>query len=329
LPGVEVIAEGVVKTYSGGTTALRGVDLEAPRGRITTLLGPSGCGKTTLLKVIAGLERPDRGRILFDGRDVTGLPPERRNVGFVFQDLALFPHLNVFENVAFGLRVRRLPDPEVRRRVRWALELVGLDPGEYGSRRVNQLSGGQQQRVALARALVVEPSVLLLDEPFAHLDYKIKQRLLLELKRIQRETGATVVYVTHDQNEAMSVSHRIAVMRDGLVVQVGDPVEVYERPANSFVASFFGEANILPGEGGFIVVRPESVRLLGPGEDGVDYRLAGVVDDVVFQGPLVYVYVRVNGSTVRAALPRGAPTPSVGDRVVVGWSRRDARVVAE
>ncbi|MEB3806744.1 MAG: ABC transporter ATP-binding protein [Desulfurococcales archaeon] len=326
MPGVEVYAEKITKTYKR-VTALREVTLKARRGHITTLLGPSGCGKTTLLKVIAGLEKPTSGKIYFDGEDVTGQPPEKRNIGFVFQDLALFPHLNVYENIAFGLRIRRYSDAEIKRRVYDTLELVGLDPGEFASRRINELSGGQQQRVALARALVIEPAVLLLDEPFAHLDYKIKQRLLLELKRIQRETATTVIYVTHDQNEAMAVSHEIAVMRDGVILQVGAPEEVYESPRSAFVASFFGEANVLPlGDGRFLVVRPERVRV-NPERADVEYE--GVVEDVIFQGPLLRLEVRVNGKMIKVIMPRNGGRFKPGARVRVGWRLDDARVVSE
>ena len=325
MKGVEVYVEGITKKY-GSTTALDGVTLRIPPSEITTLLGPSGCGKTTLLKIIAGLEPPTKGRVYFDGRDVTNLAAEKRNIGFVFQDLALFPHLNVFENVAFGLRVRRVPEAEVKKRVYWALDLVGLDPSEFAKRRIHELSGGQQQRVAIARALVIEPAVLLLDEPFAHLDYKIKQRLLLQLKRIQRETGATVVYVTHDQNEAMAVSHRIAVMNNGKILQVGSPEEVYERPNSSFVASFFGEANVLPGEGGFIVIRPERV-LINP--DRADTVYDAYIEDVVFQGPLLHIEARVNGKIIKIIKPRNGMVVKPGDKVRIGWLQKDVRVVPE
>lgn len=323
MPGVEVRVEDIRKRY-GRVEALRGITLTFPRSSISTLLGPSGCGKTTLLRIIAGLEKPDSGRVLFDGRDVTRLPPEKREIGFVFQDLALFPHLDVYENVAFGLRVRRVPEPEVRRRVRWALELVGLPPDEYARRRIGQLSGGQKQRVAIARALVIEPAVLLLDEPFAHLDYKIKTRLLVELRRIQREAGATVVYVTHDQNEAMEVSDLLVVMKDGMVVQVGTPEEVYENPASLFVASFYGEANIVGRlDGKYVVVRPEKIRL-----DGNGSGIPGIVEDVVFQGPMLRVIVRVNGKTIRALVPRiQGLRLAPGDEVSVYWREDDAKVV--
>ncbi|NJE61529.1 ABC transporter ATP-binding protein [Thermococcus sp. 21S7] len=218
-------------------------ELAVKDGEFLTLLGPSGCGKTTTLRMIAGFEKPERGEILFDGRRVNDLPPYERGIGIVFQDYALFPHMTVFKNIAFGLEMKRLPRAEIERRVRWALELVGLEGLE--NRYPEQLSGGQQQRVALARALVVEPEVLLLDEPLSNLDAKIRERLRGEIKRIQRELGITTIYVTHDQEEAMAISDRIAVMNVGHVEQVGKPLELYYRPKTEFVARFLGLSNIL------------------------------------------------------------------------------------
>ncbi|ANF22751.1 ABC transporter ATP-binding protein [Thermococcus piezophilus] len=217
--------------------------LKAKDGEFLTLLGPSGCGKTTTLRMIAGFEKPDKGEILFNGNIVNELPPYERNIGIVFQDYALFPHLTVFDNIAFGLEIKRLPRDEIERKVRWALELVGLE--ELENRYPEQLSGGQQQRVALARALVIEPEVLLLDEPLSNLDAKIRERLRSEIKRIQRELGITTIYVTHDQEEAMAISDRIAVMNVGHVEQVGKPLELYYRPKTEFVARFLGLSNIL------------------------------------------------------------------------------------
>ncbi|NJE86070.1 ABC transporter ATP-binding protein [Thermococcus sp. CX2] len=265
--------------------------LEAKDGEFLTLLGPSGCGKTTTLRMIAGFEKPDKGEILFDGNVVNELPPYERNIGIVFQDYALFPHLTVFDNIAFGLEMKRLPRNEIERKVRWALELVGLEGLE--NRYPEQLSGGQQQRVALARALVIEPEVLLLDEPLSNLDAKIRERLRGEIKRIQRELGITTIYVTHDQEEAMAISDRIAVMNVGHVEQVGKPLELYYRPKTEFVARFLGLSNILElkakdgkacidgfcfdvGRDGKVRVffRPESVYVK-PGEmaEVVDYEL--------------------------------------------------------
>ncbi|MBI3454309.1 MAG: ABC transporter ATP-binding protein [Candidatus Rokubacteria bacterium] len=235
--------ERVAKRF-GPITALEDVTLTVPPGSLVTLLGPSGCGKTTTLRIVAGLEQPTSGRLFIGERDVTGLPPSARNVTMMFQSYALFPHLSVFENVAYGLRVQRRPAPEVRQRAEAALELVGL-PG-FGSRQPGQLSGGQQQRVALARAIVMEPEVLLFDEPLSNLDAKLRKRVRGELRQLQRRLGITSLYVTHDQAEALAMSDTVVVMNQGRVEQVGTPVELYRRPATRFVADFVGEANLLP-----------------------------------------------------------------------------------
>ncbi len=329
MKGVEVRLESIVKNYSG-IKALDNVNLTIPRGSITTLLGPSGCGKTTTLKLIAGLEEPDEGRILFDGEDVTRVPPDKRGIGMVFQDLALFPHMTVYDNIAFGLRVRGYSEQEVRRRVREMLELVNLDPEAYSNRKPSQLSGGQQQRVALARALVIEPRVLLLDEPFSHLDYKIKQKLLIELRRLQRRLGITTVYVTHDQTEAMNISDKVVIMNNGSIIQEGDPLQVYENPANPFVATFYGDANIVDGnklglEGGLVAVRPEDL-VLNP-VNGIDLTKEGIVEDVIFQGPLIRVDVRINGYTLKVLTPRNRKIPRIGSTVKVGFRLRDLKVL--
>lgn len=330
MAGVEVRFEDVWKSYEA-VIALRGVTLTAPGGRITVLLGQSGCGKTTLLKIAAGLLEPDRGRVYFNGVDYTRVPAERRDVGMVFQDLALFPHMSVFENVAFGLRVRGVRGLELERRVREVLDLVGLDRSFY-NRRVTELSGGQQQRVALARALVIEPKVLLLDEPLAHLDYKVKQRLLEEVRRIQRSLRITTIYVTHDQLEAMAVGDVIAVMRDGYVVQVGTPREVYENPRDLYVASFFGDANILDSRfagldsDGLVALRFEDV-ILNPNGD-VDVVYEGVVEDIVFQGAFVSLEVNVNNRSLKLLVPRrefARQGVSLGSRVRVGWKLSEVR----
>src|SRR5688572_31685243 len=235
----------ISKSY-GDVQAVRSLDLDITRGEFFTLLGPSGCGKTTTLRVIAGFEEPDAGSVLIDGVDVDGVPPFKRPTNTVFQSYALFPHLSVEDNVAFGLRRKGVPKDEVRRRVGQELERVGLSA--EAKRKPRQLSGGQQQRVALARALINRPAVLLLDEPLGALDLKLRKGLQLELKRIQREVGITFVYVTHDQEEALTMSDRIAVMNRGVVEQVSDPETVYERPATTFVAGFIGVSNLMPGE---------------------------------------------------------------------------------
>ncbi len=241
----EVITlDGVRKTF-GQVVAVRAADFSINRGEFFSLLGPSGCGKTTILKMIAGFERPTTGRVLLDGADVSDVPPWKRHVNTVFQQYALFPHLSVADNVAFGPRSRGLPPDEITRRVGDALETVRL--GGLGARRPAQLSGGQQQRVALARALVNLPSALLLDEPMAALDLKLREAMQLELKRIQRDVGITFLLVTHDQGEALTMSDRIAVMNEGAIEQVGTPEDIYQRPASLFVAAFIGSANLLPG----------------------------------------------------------------------------------
>ncbi len=244
MPEIDVRLDRVTKTFSE-TVAVDDVSLDIPEGEFFSLLGPSGCGKTTTLRMIGGFEEPTRGTIYLRGRDVTDLPPYKRDVNTVFQSYALFPHLNVYENVAFGLRRRKVDRGDVERRVSEALRLVDL-PG-YEKRRPTQLSGGQQQRVALARALVNQPKVLLLDEPLGALDLKLRKQMQLELKRIQREVGITFIYVTHDQEEAMTMSNRLAVMRHGTVEQIGPPEEVYENPATEFVAGFLGASNLLDG----------------------------------------------------------------------------------
>jgi len=239
--------ENITKVY-GSVVAVDRVTLEIESGELFTLLGPSGCGKTTTLRIIAGFEVPEEGKIYFDDEDVTFLKPYRRNTAMVFQNYALWPHMTVFDNIAYGLRIKKLPQEEIRRRVKWALELVKLEGLE--NRYPLQLSGGQQQRVALARALVVEPRVLLLDEPLSNLDAKLRIEMREEIKKLQRKLGITTVYVTHDQLEAMSISDRIAVMNKGKVLQYGPPRQVYFRPTSLFVADFLGRSNILYGKAG-------------------------------------------------------------------------------
>jgi spermidine/putrescine transport system ATP-binding protein len=247
LPAIEL--HGVSKEFRAGgdiVAAVREMDLAIAEGEFFSLLGPSGCGKTTTMRMIAGFEEPTAGTVWLHGRDVTGVPPNKRDVNMVFQSYALFPHMNVFENVAFGLRRQGVAKSEINRRVNEMLEIVNL--GERGHRRPRELSGGQQQRVALARALVNHPRALLLDEPLGALDLKLRQAMQVELKRIQREVGITFVYVTHDQNEALTMSDRIAVMNDGLIEQLASPREIYEHPKSRFVAGFIGTSNLLTGD---------------------------------------------------------------------------------
>ena len=243
--GEDVIVLDHVNKRFADFVAVQDACFSIGRGEFFSMLGPSGCGKTTTLRMIAGFESPTSGRILLDGEDVSRTPPYRRNVNTVFQQYALFPHMSVFDNVAFGLRSRKVPKGEVTQRVGEMLEIVRM--GDFTRRRPAQLSGGQQQRVALARALVNKPSALLLDEPLAALDLKLRQAMQLELKRIQRDTAVTFIFVTHDQQEALTMSDHIAVMSDGWVEQIGSPTDIYHRPATPFVAGFIGEANLLPG----------------------------------------------------------------------------------
>ncbi|HKW08411.1 MAG TPA: ABC transporter ATP-binding protein [Candidatus Dormibacteraeota bacterium] len=273
----------VRKNY-GPVVAVDGVDLVVEEGEFFTLLGPSGSGKTTLLRLIAGFERPDSGRIQLGGRDVTYLPPYARQTNTVFQDYALFPHMSVGQNIEYGLRIKHVPADERRKRLDRALSMVRLTGLQ--NRRPNQLSGGQRQRVALARAVINEPEVLLLDEPLGALDLKLRQEMQIELKQIQKEVGITFVYVTHDQEEALTMSDRMAVMANGQIEQIGPPVEVYERPATEFVAGFIGISNVLGRDGVRFVIRPEKIRMLAEGESappGMTVE-AGKVDEVVYVG---------------------------------------------
>jgi len=268
----------------GKVDAVDGVDLTVAEGEFFTLLGPSGSGKTSLLRLIAGFDRPDSGRIELRGQDVTLRPPYARDVNTVFQDYALFPHMTVAENIEYGLRVRHVPRARRRERVEQALATVRL-PG-LGGRRPAQLSGGQRQRVALARAIVNQPEVLLLDEPLGALDLKLRQEMQLELKRIQQQVGITFLYVTHDQEEALTMSDRVAVLHGGRIEQTGTPVEVYEQPASDFVAGFIGVSNLILRDGRHVTVRPEKIRILDDGqqpEPGAHVE-SGVVREVVYLG---------------------------------------------
>src|SRR5438132_11807714 len=282
-PKAALKLQGVRKNY-GQVVAVAGVDLVVDEGEFFTLLGPSGSGKTTLLRLIAGFERPDAGRIELGGRDVTSVPPYLRETNTVFQDYALFPHMSVAENIAYGLRVKHIPRQAREKRVQRALDMVRLTG--LGHRRPNQLSGGQRQRVALGRAVVNEPGVLLLDEPLGALDLKLRQEMQIELKQIQKDVGITFVYVTHDQEEALTMSDRMAVMSNGQIEQIGAPVDVYERPATEFVAGFIGISNVLTRDGVRFVVRPEKIRMLAEGEDpepGMAIE-PGQVEQVIYVG---------------------------------------------
>ena len=294
--------KGVTKEFDG-SLALDNIDLFIRDGEFLTLLGPSGCGKTTLLRIIAGFVTPTSGSVLIDGKDVNGVPPHKRQVNTVFQKYALFPHLNVFDNIAFGLKLKRMKKPEIKTKVEAMLKLVNLEG--YGERWIDQLSGGQQQRVAIARALVNEPRVLLLDEPLGALDLKLRKEMQIELKRMQQKLGITFIFVTHDQEEALTMSDTIVVMKDGVIQQIGRPTDIYNEPKNPFVADFIGESNIVPGvmledykvrmkgmsfpcvDAGFgknvevdVVIRPEDIDIVDPSAA----RISGTVVSVVFMG---------------------------------------------
>ena len=336
---------GITKSL-GGKEIVRGIDLETSPGEFLTLLGPSGCGKTTTLNIIAGHVLPDAGRVEVDGRDLTSAPANRRAMGTVFQSYALFPHMTVADNVGFGLRMRRTDAAARERKVAEALEMVGLDG--LAQRHPRQLSGGQQQRAALARALVFEPDLLLLDEPFSNLDAQLRVRLREEVVALQRRLGTTTILVTHDQEEALAVSDRIAVMSEGRIHQIDEPELVYLRPATDFVAQFVGEVNVLDGvfhggqrakiAGGHLVaatpvgadpaggdavrvyVRPEAIRVVPTPADG----LPGTVASTRFLGARVRCVVSTMAGPIEATLPFGEPAPRLGEEVSCQWQPQHA-----
>jgi spermidine/putrescine ABC transporter ATP-binding subunit len=343
----DVALRGLAKRY-GATRALDDVSLEIAPGEFFTLLGPSGCGKTTTLRAVAGFVTPDAGDVLIRGARVNDVPAHRRHVGLVFQSYALFPHRTVRQNVAFGLRMQGTPRAEIDRLVHEALTLVQL-PG-HGDRYPRELSGGEQQRVALARALVTRPAVLLLDEPLGALDKKLRDHMKIELKRLQRDIGVTTIYVTHDQEEALTMSDRVAVMRAGRVEQVGAPREIYETPQTVFVAGFIGNTNLIAGRsrGGAVVecggvtiatasavpaagapvtvaVRPERIRLNET--DGLDNQLPATVAHVVYQGETVRYVLSADGGLALQAVELGRVRFPAGARVQASWAAADARVL--
>jgi putative spermidine/putrescine transport system ATP-binding protein len=335
-PAPAVSASGLRKVY-GDVVALEQLDVDVWPGEFFTLLGPSGSGKTTTLRLIAGFERPDVGTVALDGIDVTARPPYQRDVNTVFQDYALFPHMTIAENVAYGLMVKGIGRKERAARAGDALRLVQL--ADLGKRKPIQLSGGQRQRVALARALVNRPRVLLLDEPLGALDLKLRQDMQLELKRIQRELSenVTFVYVTHDQDEALTMSDRIAVFSTGRIEQIGTPREIYEHPANEFVAGFVGTSNIVERDGRRCTVRPEKVRLLAadaPVPDG-ELSALGAVREVVYLGSTTrYVVALDNGETLvamqqNAESSDGAALEERGRRVRLAWRAQHMTAVDE
>jgi spermidine/putrescine transport system ATP-binding protein len=348
----------------GDFTAVDSVDLEIAQGEFFTMLGPSGCGKTTTLRMVAGFEEPTEGKVLIDGADVVGLPPYKRPTNTVFQSYALFPHMNVKDNVAFGLKRQKVDKAEIDKRVSTELERVGL--AAEGNRRPAQLSGGQQQRVALARALVNLPKVLLLDEPLGALDLKLRKGLQVQLKQIQRDVGITFIYVTHDQEEALTMSDRIAVMNQGRIEQVADPEEVYDRPATTFVAGFIGVSNLMPGvirstgargeieldsgatiaapaEGFSVgdranaVVRPEKLEVTPEGEtlDGSNPNVEGLVESSLYLGTATQMVVRLPDDVTMTVLcpntdeAERRSLPGAGQRVKLSWAPEHMHLVRE
>jgi spermidine/putrescine transport system ATP-binding protein len=356
--------DAVTKRF-GDFVAVRELDLDIPRGEFFTMLGPSGCGKTTTLRMVAGFEEPSEGRVLLDGEDVTGRPAFKRPTNTVFQSYALFPHMSVERNVSFGLQRQGVGKADIKRRTAEELERVGL--AAEAKRRPAQLSGGQQQRVALARALVNRPAVLLLDEPLGALDLKLRKQLQVELKRIQRDVGITFVYVTHDQEEALTMSDRIAVMNHGLIEQVADPETVYERPATTFVAGFIGVSNLMPGEvvtanGGaaelrldagptvrttdalevgagqraYAVVRPEKLLLQDAGDSSAGRAsVEGQVESSLYLGTATQMVVRLGDDTRMTVLVPNADVeerrelPAPGEPARLSWSEENIHVVRE
>lgn len=352
--GQTVRFAGVSRSF-GPVRALMTTDVDIAAGEFLTLLGPSGSGKTTLLNIAAGYLQPDAGRVLIGGRDVTDLPPRRRNIGMVFQNYALFPHLSVWENVAYGLRARGVAAAEIERRVETALDLVQL--AGYGARAIRQLSGGQQQRVALARALVIEPDVLLMDEPLGALDRQLRQQVQLEIRRLHRAHGRTTIYVTHDQEEALVMSDRIAIMREGRIAQIGGGEELYLRPRHAFVAGFLGESNLLRGtvtatregraaisvpgldqaiEGAAVeglavgapaaaLIRPECVRLANT----AGARLTGQLIERVYLGELVALRLRLPNGLILLCRCLARDCVQGSDMWGVAWEPGDVRILPD
>ncbi len=348
----------VQKSYDGETLVVKDLNLSIRAGEFLTLLGPSGSGKTTTLMMLAGFEVPTNGRILLDGAPIDNVPPHKRNIGMVFQNYALFPHMTVVENLAFPLEVRRLAKSEIEAKIKRALDMVKLSG--FGSRRPGQLSGGQQQRVALARALVFEPKLVLMDEPLGALDKQLREHMQLEVKHIHRDLGVTVVYVTHDQSEALTMSDRIAVFNDGAIQQLATPDDLYERPQNSFVAQFIGENNRLQGKvvavngtacqvevaGGAKVeampvkidslgspttlsLRPERIKL-NPVNGGCANIFSATVEELIYLGDHTRVRTSVCGNhdfVIKVPNSEGVPNLTPGATITVGWKKEDCRAL--
>jgi spermidine/putrescine transport system ATP-binding protein len=349
---IDVELKNVTKKF-GDVVAVDDVSLWVGKGEFFSLLGPSGCGKTTTLRMIAGFEKPTGGEVYIGGELMTDVPPFKRPTNLVFQHLALFPHLNVYDNISFGLKIKKLPKDEIQRKVKKMLKLVRL-PG-YEKRKIKQLSGGEQQRIAIVRALVNEPTVLLLDEPLGPLDLKLREEMVVELKRIQREVGTTFIYVTHDQGEALTMSDRIAVMKDGSTLQIGTPMEIYERPKSGFIADFIGRSNLFEGsyadgmvevDGlGRIIVEPEpqvsekgSVLVCTKSEKisigrtlkGLDNVFDGEVKETYYQGQVTTYRVLLENDSLITVVALSSGVKGIfksGEKVKVGWNKRDANMM--
>lgn len=350
--------ENVQKSYDGRTLVVKGFEMDIEQGEFITLLGPSGSGKSTVLMMMAGFEQPTHGEIILNGNPIKKLPPHKRGIGLVFQNYALFPHMTVAENLAFPLQVRKLSKSEIEQKVKRALDMVRLS--EFGHRRPAHLSGGQQQRVAVARALVFEPELVLMDEPLGALDKNLREEMQYEIKHIQEDLDVTMIYVTHDQSEALTMSDRIAVFNDGVVQQLATPEELYERPANAFVAQFIGENNRLRGEviamdaercqvkvpsGEIITAKPVAVSqqgesstlslrperiVINPNENGLDNVFNASVEEVIYLGDHLRTRVSVCGSNefiIKTPNAEGHPNLRRGDTIRIGWSQDDCRAL--
>ena len=315
--------ENIHKTFDG-EAILKGINLTVEEGEFITLLGASGCGKTTTLRIIAGLEQAEQGTVWLNGQDITGLVPNKRDVNTVFQNYALFPHMTVAENIGYGLKIRKKSKAEIKEKVEKMLELVQLEG--FGSRRPDQLSGGQRQRVAIARAVINEPKVLLLDEPLGALDLKLRRQMQLELKRIQKRLGITFIYITHDQEEAINMSDRIAVMREGRFEQIGTPNEIYYHPETSYVASFVGDANIYHQDGRAYAVRAENVLMNG--EEECVYP-ATVKEKSFAGGQLRIVFELEDGQNIVANRYGIDSDVAVGQKLNIGWKKEHGVAVRE
>lgn len=350
---VDVELRNVTKKF-GDVVAVDNISFEVGKGEFFSLLGPSGCGKTTTLRMIAGFEKPTEGEVYIGGELMTDVPPFKRPTNLVFQNLALFPHLNVYENIAFGLKIKKLPKDEIQRKVEKMLNLVRLSG--YEKRKIKQLSGGEKQRIAIVRALVNEPTVLLLDEPLGPLDLKLREEMVVELKRIQREVGTTFIYVTHDQGEALTMSDRIAVMKDGRALQIGTPMEIYESPKSGFIADFIGRSNLFEGiyvDGvvevdrlGRIIVdlapqvsekrsvlicaKPEKISI-GRKLEGLDNVFDGEVKETYYQGRVTTYRVLLKNDSLITVVALSSGVNEIfrsGEKVKIGWDKRDANIIA-